>query len=109
MVVIADSADNPGGGAACDSTYLLRAMIARDVQNAAVGMIWDPQAASIAADAGVGSRIPLRVGGKVGPLSGDPVDVIAEVTCVRDDLSQRLFGEDPASPLGLAVALRVGG
>jgi len=109
MIVVADSADNPGGGAACDSTYLLRALIERDVRDAVLGMIWDPQAAAIAADAGVGSVIPLRVGGKIGPLSGDPVDVVAEVTCVREDLSQRLFGEEPASPLGLAVALRAGG
>lgn len=108
-VIIADSADNPGGGAACDSTYLLRALIDRDVQGAALGMIWDPQAASIAADAGVGSRIPLRIGGKVGPLSGQPVDMLAEVLCVRDDVRQRIFGEEASSPLGLAVAVRAGG
>lgn len=108
-VIIADSADNPGGGAACDSTYLLRAMIDRDVRDAALGMIWDPQAASIAADAGVGSQIPLRIGGKVGPLSGEPVDVLAEVLCVREGVRQRLFSDEPSSPLGLAVALRAGG
>jgi microcystin degradation protein MlrC len=108
-VVIADSADNPGGGAACDSTYLLRAVLEREIADVALGMIWDPQAASIAADAGVGSRIPLRIGGKVGPLSGDPVDLLAEVICVRDDVRQRMFSEDPASPLGLSAALRVGG
>ena len=108
-VIIADSADNPGGGAACDSTFLLRAMIERDVRNAALGMIWDPQAASIAADAGVGSQIPLRIGGKVGPLSGEPVDVLAEVLCVREDVRQRLFSDEPSSPLGLTVALRAGG
>jgi microcystin degradation protein MlrC len=109
-VVIADSSDNPGGGAACDSTFLLRELHGRGVERAVVGMIWDPQAARIAADAGVGARMDLRVGGKVGPLSGDPVDLLdAEVVAVRDDIRQRAFSEVPSDPLGLAVRLRVGG
>lgn len=43
-MVVADGADNPGGGAACDSTFLLRALLDRGIENAALGMIWDPQA-----------------------------------------------------------------
>ena len=66
-VVIADSSDNPGGGAACDSTFLLRELLDRNVENVALGMLWDPQSARIAADAGVGARLPMRLGGKVGP------------------------------------------
>ncbi len=108
-VVIADSSDNPGGGAACDSTFLLRELLARGVPDAALGMIWDPQAAQIAADAGVGARLRLRVGGKVGPLSGDPVDVLVEVLAVRADVKQRFFSAEPRTPLGLAVGLRAGG
>ena len=107
-VVISDSSDNPGGGAACDSTFLLRELIERRCQNVALGMIWDPQAARISADAGVGARLHLRIGGKIGPLSGDPLDVIAEVLAVRDDARQRFFSEEPNTPLGLAVGLRIG-
>lgn len=108
-VVIADSSDNPGGGAACDSTFLLRELVARDVRNAAIGMIWDPQAATIAADAGVGARLTMRIGGKVGPMSGDPVDLDVEVLNVRSDARQRVFSEEPNDPLGLAVLLGAGG
>ena len=109
-VVIADSSDNPGGGAACDSTFLLRELHDRGIARAVVGMIWDPQAARIAADAGVGARMNLRIGGKVGPLSGDPLDLIdAEVVAVDDDIRQRVFSEVASDPLGLAVRLRVGG
>lgn len=107
--VIADSSDNPGGGAACDSTYLLRELIDRGCDDAALGMIWDPQIAQIAADAGVGARLPLRIGGKVGPLSGEPIDVVAEVLTIREDAKQRFFSDIPNAPLGLTVALRVGG
>ncbi|BBE32364.1 hypothetical protein SmB9_00220 [Sphingosinicella microcystinivorans] len=73
--VIADSSDNPGGGGACDSTFVLRELIDRGCENVALGMIWDPQAAQIAANSGVGSKLSLRLGGKVGPMSGDPVDL----------------------------------
>lgn len=108
-VVVADGADNPGGGAACDSTFLLRAMIDRRIENAALGMIWDPQACAIAADAGVGARIALRIGGKVGPLSGDPVDLDVEVLAVRTDPRQRGSNGELTERLGLAVAVRAGG
>lgn len=108
-VVLADSADNPGGGAACDSTFVLRALLDRGIQDAALGMIWDPQAVRIASDAGVGARLPLRIGGKVGPASGDPVDVMAEVLAVRADARQPGLGGQGSDPLGAAVAIRAGG
>ncbi|WP_454887459.1 M81 family metallopeptidase [Sphingomonas oryzagri] len=108
-VMIADSSDNPGGGAACDSTFLLQELVKRDVRNVAVGMIWDPQAATLAADAGVGACLPIRIGGKVGPMSGDPIDLDVEVLNVRSDARQRVFSDEPNDPLGLAVLLRAGG
>lgn len=108
-VIIADGADNPGGGAACDSTFVLRALIERGIDDAALGMIWDPQAALIAADAGVGARLPLRIGGKVGPMSGAPIDAEVEVLAVRHDARQKGLTGTLSEPLGLAVAVRVGG
>lgn len=108
-IVIADGADNPGGGAACDSTFLLQALIDRGATDAALGMIWDPQAALIAADAGVGARMPLRIGGKIGPMSGQPVDAEVEVLAVLEDGLQRGLTGKLSEPLGLAVAVRIGG
>lgn len=107
--VIADGADNPGGGAACDSTFLLRALIERGATDVALGMIWDPQAALIAADAGLGARLALRIGGKVGPMSGEPVDAEVEVLAVREDGLQKGLTGKLSEPLGLAVAVRIGG
>lgn len=109
LIVLADGADNPGGGAACDSTFVLRALLERGVEGAALGMIWDPQAVLIATDAGVGARIALRIGGKIGVASGDPVDVVADVLAVRDDACQRGLGGAGSEFLGLAVAIRAGG
>lgn len=106
-VVIADTSDNPGGGAAGDSTTILEALLRRGVGDAALALLWDPGAVRIAEAAGVGARLPMRVGGKVGPGSGDPLDVEAEVTALSDTATQMQFGA-PA-PLGHAAALRIDG
>lgn len=106
-VVIADAADNPGGGAPGDSTFLLRALLERKIDNAALAMICDPVAVQIAMAAGVGARLRLRIGGKTGPTSGTPLDVEARVIAVREDATQ--IAQNMQCPLGPAVALAVGG
>jgi microcystin degradation protein MlrC len=108
-VVLADTADNAGGGAAGDSTFVLRALLDRGVRDVALGMIWDPQAVAIATAAGVGAKLPLRIGGKVGPMSGDPVDLHVEVLACRADARQRSLTPGGADPLGPAVAVRAQG
>jgi len=109
LVVLADSADNPGGGAACDSTFVLHALLERGVRDAALGMIWDPLAVQLAIDAGVGATLPLRIGGKVGLASGPPVDVLASVTAVRHDARQHGLAGEFTEALGDAVAIRADG
>lgn len=109
LQVLADGADNPGGGAACDSTFILRALLERDARDVALGMLWDPQAVQIARDAGVGATLALRIGGKVGPASGQPVDVYATVTAVRSDARQHGLAGKYTEALGEAVAIRAGG
>ncbi len=78
-VVIADMADNPGGGAPGDSTFILRRLLRAGIRDVAVGGIWDPVATSICIGAGEGARLSLRLGGKSGPSSGDPLDLEVEV------------------------------
>lgn len=85
-VLLADSADNPGGGAPGDSTHLLRRIVERRISPVALGPLWDPLAVRIAFEAGVGARLPLRIGGKVGPLSGQPVDLDCEVRALKHDM-----------------------
>ena len=86
-VVISDGADNAGGGAASDSTFVLARMLERGIDNAAIGPIWDPVAVSIAFDAGIGARLALRVGGKIGPLSGVPLDLQCTVKGLVREMS----------------------
>ncbi len=81
-VVIADYADNAGGGAPSDSTFILEGLLDRGITNAAFGMIWDPIALDVAKEAGVGANLSLRIGGKMGPTSGKPLDLDVEVSAV---------------------------
>ncbi len=85
-VVLADSADNPGGGAAGDSTFILRRLLERGIDNACIGPLWDPVAARIAFDAGIGATLTLRIGGKISALSGDPVDAVCTVKAIQPDM-----------------------
>ena len=84
-VILADVTDNPGGGAPCDGTHLLRAMIAHNVQNAAVAMIYDPESVQAAMQAGVGNTVRLRLGGKTRPeIAGEPIECDAYVRLLMD-------------------------
>ena len=89
LVVVADQADNAGGGAPSDSTFVLRALLDRAVTDAAIGMLWDPVAVSIAMSAGEGATLDLRLGGKMGPMSGDPLDLRVTVTGIIPNMRQQ--------------------
>ena len=107
-IVLADTADNAGGGAPGDSTALLRAMLARRAERAALGAIWDPVTALACADAGVGATLNVRLGGKCGPASSDPLDVTATVRGIAEDFRQSGLGTSKTR-MGLSVWLRIDG
>lgn len=85
-VILADGADNPGGGAAGDSTFILDEIFKRGLRDVAIGPMWDPVSVRIAFEAGIGASIQLRIGGKIGPLSGQPLDVQCVVKALKRDL-----------------------
>ena len=87
-IVIADQADNAGGGAPSDSTFVLRELLRRGVTNAGLAMMWDPIVVNLAKAAGVGATLTLRLGGKMGPMSGDPLDLTVTVTGILEKMSQ---------------------
>ena len=63
-MLIADTQDNPGAGGNSNTTGMLRALLKHDVQHAALGMIYDPEAVRAAHQAGTGSEITLALGGE---------------------------------------------
>jgi microcystin degradation protein MlrC len=106
-LILVDADDNPGAGAAGDSTEVLRLLLDRGVTEVCAGPLWDPIAVRFCFEAGVGARLQLRVGGKVGPDSGWPLDLQVEVLALRRGHHQRIGGVD--APLGDAAAVRFDG
>ncbi len=104
-ITIADTADNTGGGAPGDSTFFLAALIERNLGNVALGPLYDPISVSVCQDGGIGARLRLRIGGKLGAESGEPIDVECTVIGLSNRVVQTLNG-GPSS-LGACAGVRI--
>ncbi|MCY1514704.1 Metallopeptidase family M81 [compost metagenome] len=95
-VVLADSADNAGGGAPSDATFILERVLARGIRDVATGPFWDPVAVQLCFEAGDGAQIKLRIGGKVAPVSGQPLDLDCEILALKRDAVMTGLAGTPA-------------
>lgn len=84
-VVVADQSDNIGAGAPGDATFALRWLLGKDATDVAMAIFYDPEVVRIAKKAGVGAKLAVRLGGKLGPTSGIPVDMDVTVLAVREN------------------------
>jgi microcystin degradation protein MlrC len=82
-VVLADVADNIGGGSPGDGTALLAELLAQQAKEAVV-TVADAEVARLARDLGVGAEIEALVGGKTDRRHGEPVRVRGRVVNVTD-------------------------
>ncbi|MGA1317587.1 MAG: M81 family metallopeptidase [Rubrivivax sp.] len=78
-VVVADTQDNPGAGGDSNTTGMLHALLAqqagrRHPGQVALGLMFDPEAAQAATQAGIGAEIELALGRAVPTFSGQPSD-----------------------------------
>ena len=83
-VVLADFADNPGGGGYGDATRLLKGMIEARLENAAFATIYDPVSAATCRDTGIGAVVHLQLGGRSDPSLSEPLQVRGTVKAVTD-------------------------
>ena len=65
-VILADTQDNPGAGGNADTTSLLKALLAANVEGVLAGVIWDAECAARAHAAGKGTSIELALGARSG-------------------------------------------
>jgi microcystin degradation protein MlrC len=92
-LVVADYADNPGGGAYGDGTNLLQALLDAKVTQACFGPMVDPEAAKVLQGHVVGETVSLQLGGKVAPeIGGGPLRVTGIVKLLSDG---RYVGDGP--------------
>ncbi len=106
-VVLADRWDNPGGGVAGDSTFLIEELLKFPEVPAAVGALWDPVAVQFCIAAGPGAEMPLRFGGKAAATSGVPIDAVVRVRATTEDLV--IPFEQSTVSLGAAACVTIGG
>ncbi len=111
LVIFADGSDNPGGGAPCDGTVALRAMIEADFQGGVVGILYDPETVEQAHRAGVGTTISARIGGKTDDRHGAPIEIEAYVRTLSDGrfVHQGPMRQGLESHFGRMAALVIGG
>jgi microcystin degradation protein MlrC len=83
-LVIADTTDNPGGGGYGDTTGLLRAMLDAGLTEACFAPICDGEAVEAGRRIGRGRRGRIRLGGKVDPAFGAPIEMEGLVVNLGD-------------------------
>jgi len=100
-VILADVADNPGGGAPGDGTEILRELIRQGAKNVGIATIKDPEAVRRAEEAGVRGTLTMEIGGKTDGFHGEPIRVTATVRTLTDGHFIRKAG-------GVGVRVNVG-
>ena len=83
-IVLADVADNPGGGAPGDGTEILRELLRQGAVNVGFACIKDPEAVQKAIDAGVKETVSMKIGGKTDNFHGEPLQVSGVVRTITD-------------------------
>jgi len=66
-VILADGQDNPGGGGSSDTVWILNELVRQNAPESAVALMYDPEAALIAHQAGEGALLEMDLGGKLTP------------------------------------------
>jgi len=109
-IIIADVADNPGGGGTGDTPELLREMLKRNLPGSAAALIWDPATVEQAIAVGVGNKGMFKIGGKASADYGLPIETEAYVAAISDGkfISTGPMGRGAPSNMGKAARLIVG-
>lgn len=74
-VFISDSGDNPTAGGAGDTNVALAALLAHNVPSAVIASIADAPAIETMLAAGVGAEVEVALGGKLDPITCQPLSV----------------------------------
>lgn len=97
-IILADSGDNPTGGGVGDRADVLKALLARSIDEVLIAGITDRPAVERCFAVGAGARVSLKVGGSLDPASPS-VDVEADV----------VFLDNPGPAAEQQAVVRIGG
>ncbi|MEE2614354.1 MAG: M81 family metallopeptidase [Verrucomicrobiota bacterium] len=83
-ILLVETADCCGGGAAGDSVHCLKALLAEASDQAAIVPVVDPDAAQLAHKVGIGQNIQLQLGHQIDQKWGEPVFLDGVVVRLSD-------------------------
>jgi microcystin degradation protein MlrC len=109
-VLLLNTADTTGGGAAGDSISVAAGLLEAGIHEPALAMVVDPPAAAAWHPAGPGARLRLEVGHRVDPRWGRPVLLEGRVAALVDGrfrYTGGIFGGTDAS-MGPSAVFEVG-
>ncbi len=87
-VLLLDHADNTGSGGNQDVMTVITEVMRQELEDVAVGAVWDPDAVLEMQQAGVGTTVTLQLGGKTDMPSidrkGEPLTITGKVKVLSD-------------------------
>jgi microcystin degradation protein MlrC len=109
-VLLLDTADTTGGGAAGDGAGLVKELLHAGVQEPTLAMVVDPESVERCVQAGVGREVALRLGHKLDPQWGQPVTVNARVARIFEGRFQYTGGilGGTSATMGSSAVVEVG-
>ena len=109
-VLLVETADCCGGGAAGDSVATLAALLEAKVTLPSLVPVVDPQVAKICHQAGVGQEIRTHIGHQLDPNWGNPISVTGKVTQLSQGRFQYTGGiwDGITGNMGPSAVLRLG-
>jgi microcystin degradation protein MlrC len=110
LVILLDTADTTGGGAAGDSIDLVTGLLEAGVTEPSLAMVADPEGARACLRAGVGSDVTVHLGHRVDPRWGKPIRVTGRVARASDGwftYTGGIFGGTTGS-MGPSAVLQIG-
>jgi microcystin degradation protein MlrC len=110
-VILADVADNPGGGGSGDGTVVLKTLLDMGARDVGFALIKDPEAVDKAITAGVGATVTMMVGGKTDNFHGPSVKITGRVKTITDGvfIHKGPMGTGSKGEIGRSVVLEVNG
>lgn len=111
QVIMADVADNPGGGGSGNTTFVARAFTEADVQGAFIGLMIDADVASTAHDTGEGGSFVAEFNADGGTAFDEPLSLEVTVEKLTDGtfVGRRGILRGRSVTLGPCALLRAGG
>lgn len=109
-ILLVETADCCGGGAAGDSVATLKALLVADIREQALVPVVDPLIASLCHATGIGSRLRIQLGHRVDPRWGSPAEVSGEVMRLTDGKFRYSGGiwDGQLGDMGPTAVFRVG-